>query len=330
MPRRTGAARQQDHDERAGAEPPALPATPAAVPDLLLSKIRSDFEEFGLNGYQARVLLALLRAGSAPPPYLAQLSGVHRTSAYPVLEELRAKGLAVQLPGRTAVWTTPGRDEVLARLVAAQEERLRALQAKRSEMAAALAQVVPETPTDTAVPYLHFVSSAAQTRTIYDRLLDEVQAEFLVLNRPPYSAATERSRRHRALTEAAGRDEVNPAVGAALERGVSIRVLYQTEQWDDPAAEEFRAAMGAYHDAGVEGRVVEELPMKLVVADRQVALLALADPVLREIGFPTNLFIEHPGYAAFQADAFEHRWAGARPITGKHRRRSSGGAASTA
>jgi hypothetical protein len=59
---------------------------------------------------------------------------------------------------------------------------------------------------------------------------------------------------------------------------------------------------------------VDELPLKLAVVDRKVALLAMADPVLPEIGFPTTLLVEHPGYASLQADAFEQRWSTGTPV----------------
>ncbi len=291
-------------------------AAPVAASDSLMNRIRDDFEEFGLNGYQARVLLALLRAGSASPPYLAQLSGVHRTSAYPVLDELATKGLAYQLPGQKATWATPGPEKVLNRLLTTQEERLRAMRARMAETADAIAQVVSARADGAmAAPYVQMIAGAAQARSTYDRLLAEVEDEFLVLNRPPYSAAGERGRRNRALTDIAFRDELNPAVIAALGRGVSIKVLYQKSQWDDAASNSFRSAMSGYHRAGVEGRVVDELPMKLVVADRRVALLSLADPVLPEVGFPANLLVAHPGYAGFQADGFDHRWATGRSVT---------------
>ena len=135
------------------------------------------------------------------------------------------------------------------------------------------------------------------------------RSEVLVLNRAPYSGAAEKAKADRSFVEALGRDEVNPAVLEALARGVSIRVLYEAASWEDPEAESFRASMAAYHRAGVQGRVVDELPMKMVTADRRATLFALADPVLREVGFPMNLLVEHEGYAAFVADAFEFRWA---------------------
>lgn len=289
----------------------ALETENPEAPELVLEQIRSAFEAFGLNGHQARVLLALLRLGPAGPAQLGRLAGVHRTSAYPVLQELRARGLAQQVPGQSTMWTSPGRDEVLDLLRTAHEERLREVKSRIEVARDLLAQAIPDAGAQ-AVPYVQIISSAAHARSLYDRLLAEAEDEVLVLNRPPYSNARDRTKADRSHVEALGRDEVNPVVLGALERGVSIRVLYEASAWADPEAGSFRAAMGAYHRAGVKGRVVDELPMKLVTADRRATLFALADPVPREVGFPMNLLVEHDGYSAYQADAFEHRWATAR------------------
>lgn len=63
--------------------------------------------------------------------------------------------------------------------------------------------------------------------------------------------------------------------------------------------------MEVYHRAGAEGRVVDELPVKLAVFDKKVALTAMTDPVGTEAGYPTSLLIEHAGFAALHADAFD-------------------------
>ena len=275
---------------------------------VLLERVQRDFEEFGLNGYQARILVQLLRLGSATPAQLARAAGVHRTSAYPVLQELQARGVAELAPGQTSLWTTPGRDEVVDRLWNAHEERLRNLRGRVDATRDILAQIAPDHSVGAVVPYVHLLSNAAQARGIYDRLLIEAQREFLVLNRPPYSPAAERSKAERATTEALNRDEVNPEVLRALKRGVSMRVLYERAPWEDPSAESFRSAMGEYHAEGVDGRLVDDLPIKLVIADRRSALIGLTDAQVPDIGFPTNMVIEHAGFCEYQADAFEHRW----------------------
>ena len=274
------------------------------IPESLLH----EFEQLGLSPYEARVMLALLRLGQANTAQLARHSGVPRTSTYQVLEELNRKGLAQRCSVEgPAVWASPGRDEVFDRLDAAEEERLRLHRARTSHLRDVLAQTFPEAP-EAAGPYVHVIQGAAAVSTIYDKLLAEVQEELLVFNRPPYSFPP---------------DEVNSAVLDALRRGVASRVLYQGPQWHEPAAEGFRRAMSTYHEAGVDGRLVDELPIKLAIADRKVALLAMTDPVLPEIGFPTTLLVEHPGFATLQAQAFERLWESAKPIEDGHRAGSS-------
>jgi sugar-specific transcriptional regulator TrmB len=279
------------------AEPEAV--APGPLPEAILREL----EELELSPYESRVLLALLRVGSANSAQLARYSGVPRTSIYQIIEELNHKGLAQRLSvDGPATWASPGRDEVLDRLDALQEERLHQQRARTARIREALASAWPEAPSG-AGPYVHVIIGAAQVAGMYDRLLSNAETELLVFNRPPYSQSPE---------------SVNQAVLDAVARGVKARALYEAEQWFE-SSEEFREAMGEYHDAGVRGAVVEHLPIKIAVADRRVALLAMTDPVLPDIGFPTTLLVEHPGFASLQAEAFEKLWDSARPIGGRDR-----------
>jgi hypothetical protein len=105
----------------------------------------------------------------------------------------------------------------------------------------------------------------------------------------------------------------NPAVMQMLARGVVARVLYQAGEVAAFEAEAFRAETEAYHRAGVQARVVEELPMKLVVVDAKVAMMTMTHPLRDDAAFPATLLIEHPGHARFAAAAFEQYWAEGQP-----------------
>lgn len=268
--------------------------------------VRRTLEDLGLSPYEARVLLALLRAGSSNSSQLARLADVPRTSTYAVLESLSDRGLAHRLPGEgPTIWATPGSDEVLERLdtakAAAQEEQLRQYRSTVSEARRLLAETIPEQPA-VSLPYVHFVRGAPQVRKGFEQLIADAEHEVVMFNRPPYTWDP---------------GTVNPAVIEMLERGVQTRVLYQADQWLDPAAEGFRASHLAYHRAGVQPMVVDELPIKLAVADRRVALIGMRGPVEAvdaEKSFPTNLLIEDPGMAQTLALSFEQLWAQARPL----------------
>lgn len=284
----------QDTDE-GNVEPLGAAVSPAVAE--AQASVQADFEAFGLSGYEARVLVSLLRVGVATPAQLASLSGVHRTSAYPVLEELAAKGLADVRAGKTAVWASPGTEEVLARLSALQEERLQGLRARLDQTREALSRLVPDAPMS-VMPNAQIVRGAAHVRRIYERLLRDARSEVLVFNRPPYTWAPGRT---------------NNVVLETLARGVKVRVIYQAVQLEGPEADAFREETNTYLNAGVQARAVDELPVKLVAVDRQSVLFAMPDPA-SESAFLTNLVVEHPGFVAMQVRAFEMVWDSAEPL----------------
>lgn len=284
-------------ERRSTREAPA-PVQPALRPE----RIARELEDLGLGPAEARVVVALLRLGTAKSAVLAKEAGVPRTGIYQLIESLQDKGIVTRVPGGgPATWTTPGRDKVLDRLhaaqVAAQQERIEQLGLRTTLLREMLAEALPA-PGEPNLPYVHIITCPARLREEHQRLFAQARSEVVMFNRPPYS--TDSGEAFAATTE-------------ALQRGIGMRVLYQTAQADDPEATGFRASAAAYADAGVVARVVEILPVKLLVVDREVAVLALDHPVIYDAGFPVTLLVEHPGFANLLADLFEQQWAAARP-----------------
>lgn len=106
--------------------------------------LSQELQELGLPPYQARVLLALLWAGPATSKTLAAMSGIPRTSIYPVMGALIELGLARRLPGDgPAVWTCRGPDAVVDVLEAAGQEDLRQHLARTGRLRRALTDAIP-------------------------------------------------------------------------------------------------------------------------------------------------------------------------------------------
>lgn len=159
-----------------------------------------------------------------------------------------------------------------------------------------------------SLPFAHLLNTAADAKAAYDRLLRDARFEVLAFNRPPYSVGP-----------------VNRSVLDALARGVTIRSLYQPAV-EGPEAEEFRQVMEAYDEAGVQCRVVVDLPVQMAIVDRSSTLLALSDPLLAPGAFRTVVLVEHNGFSAVQAYAFEQLWTAARPYRRRRRAAAAVGA----
>ena len=279
-------------------------ADAAAVSGDLLEPLRSALAELGLSPYEVRVLLALLRLGSANTLQLARVTSVPRTSIYQVLESLASRRLASRLPGDgVAVFAAADRKDIFERLetalAAVHAERLSQHRDHAARASRLLAAWAPENA-PVSQPYVHTLMLPAQVKSAYEQMLGSAERELLMFTRPPYAVAPGRPK---------------DAVLDMMTRGVKARVLYQADKWEEPEAHAARQELSAYHAAGVEARLVDNLPIKLVVADRRVALVGMTDPVIPEGGYPMAILVEHPGYAATQADAFERMWATSRALT---------------
>ena len=114
------------------------------------------------------------------------------------------------------------------------------------------------------------------------------EREILVFNKPPYA--------------------VEPAQNTAglqlLERRIEARSVYERSLHDDPAHVE---AVRRFVAAGERARVVDELPLKLVVIDERVALFTMEDPVAASPGL-TIMVVEHAALARLLKLAFERVW----------------------
>lgn len=274
------------------------PATPSVRPE----RLAREFEDLGLGPAEARVIVALLQLGSAKSAQLAKAAGVPRTGIYQLIESLQEKGLVLRVPaGGPALWTTPGQDKILDRLhsalLAAQEERAQQHALRATILRELLAEALPP-PAPVTIPYVHLITCPAQVREEHERLLNQATDESLIFTRPPFSTEP---------------GDAFVATMNALNRGVSMRALYQAAQAEDPEAIGFRASADEYKAAGVQARVVDTLPVKLLVVDRKAAILALDNPEGNLEGLSVTLLLEHPGMAGLLAKLFEMYWQDGRP-----------------
>ena len=93
---------------------------------------------------------------------------------------------------------------------------------------------------------------------------------------------------------------------AMMERGVSIRTLYQHAARRSSDTRRYVAAVTA---AGAEVRTLDEFFNRLIVVDRRVAVIPSAQ------GIDTAMVIREPSMVAYLVDMFERHWERARPFT---------------
>jgi HTH-type transcriptional regulator, sugar sensing transcriptional regulator len=242
----------------------------------------------GLTGYEARAYLALTRRGGATGAELARLARLPRQRIYDVLEGLVARGFATIRAGRPLRYTAVAPAEAIERLLEERRRELADAERLASDASERLTATY-EAGRDHTDP-LDFIEVLREPGAIGARFA-ELQAaaerEILVFTKPPYATPPGENLEGLKL----------------LERGTA-RSVYERSIVDHPEALE---AVEEFIRAGEQARVVDELPLKLAIIDRRIAMFSLKDPVAGSDGL-TILVVEHPALAALLEIAFDAVW----------------------
>jgi HTH-type transcriptional regulator, sugar sensing transcriptional regulator len=244
----------------------------------------------GLNRYEAGAYVALTRRGRATAAEVARLAGLPRQRVYDVLDALVGRGLATVEPGRPAHYAATAPDHAVGVLLDAHRTALGDLERDAARAVALLTPAYRDGRTETdPLNYIEVLREPAVIAKRFAELQAGAQRELLIFTKPPYAVEPGEN------TE--GLD--------LLSRGVVARSVYERSVYDDAAVV---AAVRQFVESGEQARVVDHLPLKLVVIDERVALFTMEDPVAGSTEL-TIMVVEHAGFAGVLKLAFENAWA---------------------
>jgi len=255
----------------------------------MVQSAASPLVSLGLTGYEASAYVALTRRVSATSSEVARLAGLPRQRVYDVLDGLVRRGLASLEPGRPARYRAVAPGDAVAALLADHRASLERLERDAVEAVALLTPAYHDgRNTDNPLNYIEVLRDAGAIGKRFRELQAAAEREILVFTKPPYAIEPP--------DNVAGRE--------LLARGVSARSIYERAVYENASVVD---AVRSFIAAGEQARVVDELPLKLVVIDERVSLFTMEDPV----GAPgdlTILIVEHPGLAKLLKLAFEYLW----------------------
>lgn len=238
------------------------------------------FDVVGLDARAEAVYRLVLTEGTVTPEHVAAALPVAADDAAAQLERLRAAGLINRVSGR-GHFTAVDPRVALRALTERTADRLDRVRADIPTMATLFERMASEAGVD---PDVRVVDEPGLIGMWYVRLEHEVTDEFLTFDRPPYVLAAD-----------------NPVEPLVLARGVDWRVVYDAEGLDRPGAwGELRHAVSA----GERARVAPDLPTKLAIADRRIAIVSTS----LDLDRPVALVTEAPPLVALLVSHFESTW----------------------
>ncbi|MFJ1809306.1 MULTISPECIES: helix-turn-helix domain-containing protein [unclassified Streptomyces] len=243
----------------------------------------------GLDETHESAYRALVSVGAADVPDLARRLALGEHDTERALRRLERHGLAAQSSGRPGRWVAAPPGVALSALLTQQRHEL-----EKAELAAAL--LAEEYRAAGAEPAVHDLvevvtgAAAVAQRFLQIQLGASEEVCALVTGTPVAVTGGE-----------------NDAEERAAERGVRYRVVLERAVLDQPdGMTELAAALGRNEQV----RVVDQVPTKLVVADRSLALV----PLTGRSGEPAALVVHASGLLELLSGLFESVWRDALPL----------------
>lgn len=211
----------------------------------------------GLDDAQQRVYAALAAADSATVRELQTATALTSRTVTAALTVLLARGLAQRHLGPGARWGVTPPEPALDSLVYEQQQALSQVRAYAQHLAEqARQQAGRRSPAD----LVSLAEGNAAVDAHFEQLQRAAKREVLTFDRPPYPST-------------AG-TEPNLLEVERIRDGVTYRSLYDLGVLDHPG---MFARVQVDLAAGEKARVIADLPMKLAIADRTLALVPLLD-----------------------------------------------------
>ena len=268
----------------------------------LLNKLQNN----GLTKREAHIYLALLQKQEFAASELASIIPVGRTKVYEIIPNLISKGLCTEVQkDNKKIYRAVEPAIALKNLLSFFQEEIDFEIEKKKELLVKKEKDFEELQKDLAkiysrninksstIDYIQVLKDINQIRNKWIELQKNTRFELLAFNKAPYSIQHNKNALYQ---EKMLKKKIN-------ERGIFEFGSYNS----DEERKEFIRVVKLYADLGEECKVIKELPMKLVIIDEKITMLALNDPVSMKPSI-TTMIIDHPIFALAQKEVFESYW----------------------
>lgn len=254
-------------------------------------KILELLQKNGLSERESKVYFALLSNPNSTPTKIHKFTGIIRTKIYEVLSSLMSKDLiAEELIGKKKVYRTLRPESAFKSVLKAKEEELNTLKENNEKLIKIASEIYGKADLEKPPFYqLEHLSDPVVIRNRYAYHLSRTKQELLIFSKPPYAGKSGEF------------DDV-------IDKNVQVRTIMESSK---ELTSELMADL--VEDPREEIRFLDELPLKLVIMDEKVSILALGESNSKE-GKINTIFLDETLIAQFMKELFESKWKEAIPL----------------
>lgn len=247
-----------------------------------------DLVQIGLSELEAKIYLNLMKKRNFTATEIATAAGINRTQTYDILAKLVKRGMCVEIFGNVKKY-----EAIPPNLVMEKISRELDIQKTITDKLAKSLEVVfrSNNNIDNPLDFIKVLRTDTSIREHIFNLIDGARESVMVFNKPPYAM----------------NPDSNEPEARSLKKGVRHSSIYEIE-YDNMA--DFSHRIKHFQSQGEEVRLIDKLPMKLVIFDRRTVVLTLQN--VGKIGTMfTVMSVEHADFAQAMQDIFSLYWQNA-------------------
>jgi sugar-specific transcriptional regulator TrmB len=275
--------------------------------DKLLSKLQAS----GLTQREAHIYLALLQKKEFVASELASIIPVGRTKVYEIIPNLIAKGLCTEVnKNGKKMYCAVEPKSALKSLLTFFQEKITEEISKKEEEITKKRKIFDELEIDLgdiyttnvkksdSLDYIEVIKDRNQIRNRWIELQKNTRQEMLSFNKPPFNIGYSENMKHQ-------KKMMN-------KKNTKSRGIYEYDISRGSTHTDFIKIIDHFKGLGEECRIIGKLPMKLIIIDEKITMLALNDPVSIKQSI-TTMIVTHPSFALAQKEVFESYWSKSLP-----------------
>jgi sugar-specific transcriptional regulator TrmB len=243
--------------------------------------IISELLEIGLTEYEAKAYSVLLKQNVASATEITKIGNVPRGRIYDILKLLIKKGFCVTVPGAVKKFKAVNPEVAIHNLIELQKKK-----EQRMKETAIILQEVYDNQEDTSSPLEYVQVYTTKTSMIKkaEEMANNCNKIFRTFNKPPYATMKKY-------------DNV-------IRKGPKFKAIYEIEE-NNP--EDFISWVKNYEQRGEEIRLIEKLPLKLIISDENIIMFTLKNRGGLKNDL-TSIVVEHSDLTDALIELFEIYW----------------------
>lgn len=243
--------------------------------------IISKLLEIGLTEYEAKAYSVLLKQNVASATEITKIGNIPRGRVYDILNLLIEKGFCVTVPSAVKKFKAVNPEVAIYSLIELQKRK----EQKMKETAKILQKVYDnQEDTSSSLEYVQVYTTKTSIIKKAEEMANNCNKVFRTFNKPPYATTK-------------NYDNV-------IRKGPKFKAIYEIEE-NNP--EEFISWVKHYEQRGEEVRLIEKLPLKLIISDEKKIMFTLKNRGGLKNDL-TSIVVEHSDLTDALIELFEIYW----------------------